>query len=169
MLPYLKIFQFSPNFIDFNNERTKERTKVGVRNHADSCSIYVFDRPTVDRGSHTGEGHPSMRTIYAIFEPIMGWPSASVIRWWNKKLPNFHKKMPKRILTLLHKSHIITSSPKSHQNIWATFYRDSLLTRTCKNGTIWSLCHRLLNSLHLQAPLATIKNYDSGVVLTSTL
>ena len=117
MLPYLKIFQFSPNFIDFNNERTKERTKVGVRNHADSCSIYVFDRPTVDRGSHTGEGHPSMRTIYAIFEPIMGWPSASVIRWWNKKLPNFHKKCPKESLHFYTKVTLLEVAQKSPKHL----------------------------------------------------
>ena len=74
--------------------------------------------------------------------------TSRVTRWWNKKLPNFHKNAPKVALHFLHKSDIIISSPRSHQNIWATFYWDNMLPRTCKTGPTWSLCS-LVNELEL--------------------
>ena len=46
---------------------------------------------------------------------------SSVTRRWNQKLPNFTWNCPKVATHFLHNSDIIIKSPKSHQNIWATF------------------------------------------------
>ena len=113
--------------------------------------------------------HSSRSFVSSFLASLDGWPSETsalvyisnikrgqwhflltsrVTRWWNKKLPNFHKNAPKVALHFLHKSDIIISSPRSHQNIWATFYWDNMLPRTCKTGPTWSLCS-LVNELEL--------------------
>ena len=74
-------------------------------------------------------------TFFALFPPLLCFiiktnfaVTGSVIRWWNKKLPNFPpQNCPKN------DSDIIRNSPKSNRNNWVTFVRQ-FLTKYCHTG-----------------------------------
>ena len=57
-------------------------------------------------------------------EMAINYISISMTRWLNKKLPNYPQKIALKVVTrFLYYSDIFKNSPKSYQNIWATFVR----------------------------------------------
>ena len=61
----------------------------------------------------------------------------SVTRWWNKKLPNFPRKLPKKLPHTFYTIVILLVIAQKGTKIVGLLLWDNMSPRTCKNRPIW--------------------------------
>ena len=83
-------------------------------------------------------------------------------RWWNKKVPNFDQKLPKKYLHTFYMKVTLLELAQKVTKIFGLLLWDNLLPRTCKNRQIWSHWSGLSVLLVREALLAARMRLESS-------